>query len=83
MKAQFVVVSNSMFNLKTTGDQSAYEAFKAIFTKHFNSFDIRPQAALGIENITVYKTTGAALAAFEAEALAAGVEFQEVPVPKY
>ena len=83
MKAEFVIVSKSMFNLKTTGDQSAYEAFKEIFTKHFNSYNIRPKSYEGIEVITVFKTTGATLAAFEAEALAAGIEFVEAEVPKY
>lgn len=77
MKAQFVVVSKSLFVLATDG-VSAWDGFKAIFNKYFKSFDIQPRSAQGIEEITVYKTTAANLAAFEAEALAAGVEFKEV-----
>ncbi len=82
MKAQFVIKSNSMFNIPR-GDVSAYDAFKAIFTKYFNSYNIRPQAAKGIEVIEVFKTTASNLAKFEEEALAAGIEFVEAEVPKY
>lgn len=64
-----------MFNLVVVDDKSAYEAFKEIFTKYFKSYDIQPRSALGIEEITVYNTTGEVLAAWEKEAREVGIEF--------